>query len=87
MLENMYTRLHFPSTIHFEKVYLITLHTLFIFRDALICTAADGFTSFYGGFVIFSVIGYMAKEANLNIEDVATSGYTLSMRIYTLLLV
>ncbi|XP_045191377.2 sodium- and chloride-dependent glycine transporter 1-like [Mercenaria mercenaria] len=51
-------------------------------RDALICTAADGFTSFYGGFVIFSVIGYIAKEANMDIKDVATSGPGLALVIY-----
>ncbi|XP_052231528.1 sodium- and chloride-dependent glycine transporter 1-like isoform X2 [Dreissena polymorpha] len=51
-------------------------------RDALICTAADGFTSFYGGFVIFSVIGYIAKEANMEIKDVATSGPGLALVIY-----
>lgn len=51
-------------------------------KDALICTAADGFTSFYGGFVIFSVIGYIAKEANLDIKDVATSGPGLALVIY-----
>ena len=44
------------------------------FRDAVICCAADGFTSLYGGFVIFSVIGYIAHDANMNITDVATSG-------------
>ncbi|KAL4234969.1 hypothetical protein ACF0H5_006610 [Mactra antiquata] len=51
-------------------------------RDALICTAADGFTSFYGGFVIFSVIGYIANEANMEIKDVATSGPGLALVIY-----
>ena len=44
------------------------------FRDAIICCAADGFTSLYGGFVIFSVIGYIAHDANMNITSVATSG-------------
>ena len=49
-------------------------HSSCIFRDAIICCAADGFTSLYGGFVIFSVIGYIAHDANMNITDVATSG-------------
>lgn len=51
-------------------------------RDALICSAADGFTSFYGGFVIFSVIGYIAKEANMDVRDVATSGPGLGFVVY-----
>ena len=49
-------------------------HDSFHFRDAIICCAADGFTSLYGGFVIFSVIGYIAHDANMNITSVATSG-------------
>ena len=31
-------------------------------------------TSFFGGFVIFSVIGFMAHEAGLPVEDVVKSG-------------
>jgi len=53
---------------------VIMTNDIACYRDAWICAAADGFTSFYGGFVIFSVIGYMAKEANMDIKDVATSG-------------
>ena len=51
----------------------------FHFRDAIICCAADGFTSLYGGFVIFSVIGYIAHDANMNITSVATSGMSASL--------
>lgn len=51
-------------------------------RDAIICCAADGFTSLYGGFVIFSVIGYIAHGANMNITDVATSGPGLALVVY-----
>ncbi|XP_046556136.1 sodium- and chloride-dependent glycine transporter 1-like isoform X2 [Haliotis rubra] len=52
------------------------------FRDAVIATLADGMTSFYGGFVIFAVIGYMAKESNLPITEVATQGPGLAMVAY-----
>ncbi|KAK3603402.1 hypothetical protein CHS0354_009382 [Potamilus streckersoni] len=51
-------------------------------RDSIICTAADGFTSFYGGFVIFSVIGFMAKEAGKSVEEIATSGPGLALVVY-----
>ena len=40
----------------------------------MIGSLADGLTSFYGGFVIFSVVGFMAKEANTTMEKVATQG-------------
>ena len=35
---------------------------------------ADGLTSFYGGFVIFAVVGFMAKEAGVSVTDMATQG-------------
>ena len=31
-------------------------------------------TSLYAGFVIFSVLGYMAKQAGVDVEDIADSG-------------
>ena len=36
-------------------------------------------TSFYGGFVIFSVIGFMAQEAGLPVKDVVTTGNFLTV--------
>ncbi|RUS84202.1 hypothetical protein EGW08_008042, partial [Elysia chlorotica] len=51
-------------------------------RDVLIASLADGLTSFYGGFVIFSVIGFMAKEANMSVTDVATQGPGLALVAY-----
>ena len=31
-------------------------------------------TSFYAGFVVFSVIGFMADQAGVEVEDVITQG-------------
>jgi hypothetical protein len=33
------------------------------YRDAIIGTLADTLTSFYGGFVIFAILGAMSYEA------------------------
>ena len=44
------------------------------FRDALIIPAVNCGTSFYAGFVIFSILGFMAKDAGLTVEEVVTSG-------------
>ena len=38
--------------------------------------AGDALTSVYVGFVIFAVLGYMAKERGTDVESVATQGQT-----------
>lgn len=43
-------------------------------RDALIIPLADAFTSIYSGFVIFSVLGYMAEIRNVSVSEVAEQG-------------
>ncbi|CAD5114513.1 DgyrCDS3637 [Dimorphilus gyrociliatus] len=52
------------------------------FRDALVVAVGDGLTSIFGGFVIFSIIGYMAHELNVPVEDVATQGAGLAFVVY-----
>ncbi|XP_076448798.1 sodium-dependent proline transporter-like [Babylonia areolata] len=52
------------------------------FRDAIIGALADGLTSLYGGFVIFSVVGFMAYEANSTVDKVATQGPGLALVAY-----
>ncbi|CAL1543485.1 unnamed protein product [Lymnaea stagnalis] len=52
------------------------------FRDVLIASLADGLTSFYGGFVIFAVVGFMAKESNVSVTEVATQGPGLALVAY-----
>ena len=37
-------------------------------------TIGDTLTAVFAGFVIFAIIGYMAKEIGVPIEDVATQG-------------
>lgn len=51
-------------------------------RDAVIGTLADTLTSFYGGFVIFAILGAMSYEAKLPITEVATSGPGLGLVAY-----
>lgn len=43
-------------------------------RDALLTSTINCVTSFISGFAIFSILGYMAHEHKVNIEDVATEG-------------
>ncbi|XP_067145487.1 sodium-dependent dopamine transporter [Centruroides vittatus] len=53
-----------------------------VYRDALITSAVNSATSFLSGFVIFSVLGYMAQKGNVEVKDVATEGPGLVFIVY-----
>ncbi|XP_041848727.1 sodium-dependent noradrenaline transporter [Melanotaenia boesemani] len=52
------------------------------YRDALLTSTVNCVTSFFSGFAIFSVLGYMAEKHNVEIKDVATEGAGLVFIIY-----
>ena len=53
----------------------VALHSIiYLFRDAIIIPLINCGTSFIAGFAIFSIIGFMATQANVAVEDVITSG-------------
>uniref|UniRef100_A0A3B4XWR3 Transporter n=1 Tax=Seriola lalandi dorsalis TaxID=1841481 RepID=A0A3B4XWR3_SERLL len=52
------------------------------YRDALLTSTVNCITSFFSGFAIFSVLGYMAYKHGVRIEDVATEGAGLVFIIY-----
>ena len=55
-----------------QSQHIYALH--FISRDAVMINFVSFFTSMYAGLAVFSIIGYMANEYNLNIEEVIDSG-------------
>ena len=52
------------------------------YRDALIISIADTFTSLLAGFVIFSILGNLAFELNVHVKDVVDSGPGLAFVSY-----
>ncbi|XP_055622909.1 sodium-dependent serotonin transporter [Toxorhynchites rutilus septentrionalis] len=52
------------------------------YRDALLTSSINCLTSFLAGFVIFSVLGYMANVQNKSIEDVGLEGPGLVFIVY-----
>ncbi|XP_060066194.1 sodium- and chloride-dependent glycine transporter 1-like [Ylistrum balloti] len=54
----------------------------FCLRDALIVPCVDCLTSFFSGFVIFTVLGFMANAKGVKVEDVATGGSGLAFVVY-----
>lgn len=50
------------------------LPSVFPLRDCIMLCCLNSGTSFIAGFAIFSVLGFMAYEQNVPIEDVAESG-------------
>ena len=59
---------------HSSKLILNIFAIVFFFRDAIIVSIANCATSFFAGFVIFGIIGFMAFEMGVGIEDVAKQG-------------
>ncbi|XP_058457561.1 sodium-dependent serotonin transporter [Malaya genurostris] len=52
------------------------------YRDALLTSSINCLTSFLAGFVIFSVLGYMANVQDKSIEDVGLEGPGLVFIVY-----
>ena len=44
------------------------------YRDCLVTSAVNSFTSFFSGFVIFTYLGYMSWLRGKDIKDVAEQG-------------
>ncbi|XP_067650919.1 sodium- and chloride-dependent glycine transporter 1-like [Haliotis asinina] len=54
----------------------------FCLRDALIVPLVDCFTSFFSGFVVFTVLGFMAYNRQVSVADVAAGGPGLAFIAY-----
>lgn len=61
----------FFSWIVFNCVFSLSLS---VCRDAFVLAIINSGTSFFAGFVVFSVLGFMAAEQGVDISKVAESG-------------
>lgn len=52
------------------------------YKDSLIVSVSNALTSIFAGFVIFSVIGYLAHELNVEVEHVVDQGAGLAFIVY-----
>lgn len=75
--KSIWTLLHFFD---FELLWFVFV--FFFCRDALLTSFINSATSFCAGFVIFSVLGYMAHASGQSIEAVATEGPGLVFIVY-----
>ncbi|KOB76428.1 Transporter [Operophtera brumata] len=53
-----------------------------VYKDAILTSFINSATSFIAGFVIFSVLGYMAHASGRDVQDVATEGPGLVFVVY-----
>ena len=49
-------------------------HFALCYRDSLIVGVGNVLTSIYAGFVIFPIIGYLAKELDMDVDKVVDQG-------------
>ncbi|XP_046395780.1 sodium- and chloride-dependent glycine transporter 1-like [Ischnura elegans] len=52
------------------------------YKDSLIVAVSNILTSFFAGFVIFSVIGFLAHELNVEVKNVVDEGAGLAFIVY-----
>ena len=57
--------------------------TVLFFRDAILFACANSGTSIFAGFVIFSVLGYMAHQQGTTVDKVAESGHWHAIILYS----
>ncbi|XP_030831792.1 sodium-dependent noradrenaline transporter-like isoform X2 [Strongylocentrotus purpuratus] len=53
-----------------------------VYRDAIFTASINCFTSFFSGFAVFSILGYLSHKTGKEISEVATDGPGLVFTVY-----
>ncbi|XP_041454388.1 sodium-dependent noradrenaline transporter-like isoform X2 [Lytechinus variegatus] len=53
-----------------------------VYRDAIFTSSINCFTSFFSGFAVFSILGYLSFKTGKDISEVATEGPGLVFTVY-----
>ena len=50
------------------------LYMVYFYRDSIILTLVSEGTSIFGGFAIFTIVGYMAHQTGKPVDEVVQAG-------------
>lgn len=79
------TQCFFSLSVGFGPIVMFSSYNPFrhnIYRDAVIISLMDTFTSFLAGITIFSILGNLAHESGKNVTDVVSAGTGLAFVSY-----
>ena len=65
---------HLSDSSLLDILCIVKFVTLFCFRQCIAIACVNSFSSLYAGVVVFSTLGFMAKQQGVSVGEVAESG-------------